>query len=132
MDRDIWLQLVAAVRSADRRTERRGRQPRYSDQQILKMLLWTIWHDRPLCWACDRNHYTTMYRPRQLPSVSQFCRRVRTRRVHAMLQAANSYLAGGKGPVRLSFLDGKPLPVSNYSRDPEARDGYANGAMACG
>jgi len=132
MDRDIWQQLLAAVRSGDRRVMRRGRRPRYSDQQILKMLLWTIWHDRPLCWACDRDHYNTMYRPTQLPSVSQFCRRVRTPRINAMLHAANGYLARSDGPVRLSFLDGKPLPVSNYSHDPDARDGYANGGMACG
>jgi len=132
MDRDIWRRLLAAIRSADRRVTRRGRRPIYSDQQIAKMLLWTIWHDRPLCWACDRGHYTTMYRPTQLPSVSQFCRRVRTERIHAMLHVANSYLARGNGPVRLSFLDGKPLPVSNYSHDPDARDGYANGGMACG
>jgi len=132
MDRDIWQLVVAAVRSADRRVRRRGRRPRYSDQQILKMLLWTIWHDRPLCWACDRNHYTNLYRPMQLPSISQFCRRVRTQRITAMLRAANDYLARSEGPVRLSFLDGKPLPVSNYSQDPDARDGYANGGMACG
>ena len=132
MDREIWRHVLAAVRSADRRVMRRGRRPRYSDQQIVKMLLWTIWHDRPLCWAGDRDHYTTMYRPTQLPSVSQFCRRVRTERVTAMLEATHSYLARGSGPVRLSFLDGKALPVSNYSHDPDARDGYANGGLCCG
>ena len=97
MDREIWRHVLAAVRSADRRVMRRGRRPRYSDQQIVKMLLWTIWHDRPLCWAGDRDHYTTMYRPTQLPSVSQFCRRVRTERVTAMLEATHSYLARGSG-----------------------------------
>lgn len=132
MDREIWRQLMAAVRSADRRVRRSGRRPRYSDQQIVKMLLWTVWHDRPLCWACDRNHYTTLYRPMQLPSVSQFCRRVRTERFHAMLYAVHRYLARADGSVRLSFFDGKALPVSNYSQDPDARDGYANGGMCCG
>lgn len=132
MDREIWRRLLAAVQSADRRVLRSGRRPTYSDQQIVKMLLWTIWHDRPLCWACDRSHYTTMYRPTQLPSVSQFCRRVRTERVTAMLRGVHAYLARGSGPVRFSFLDGKPLPVSNYSGDPDARDGYAAGGMRCG
>lgn len=132
MDREIWRRLLAAVRSADRRVPRRGRRPRYSDQQIVKMLLWTIWHDRPLCWACDRSHYSTRYRPMQLPSVSQFCRRVRTERVTAMLRGVHSYLARGTEPAELSFLDGKPLPVSNYSGDPDARDGYAAGGMRCG
>ena len=63
MDRMIWKLLCAAVRSADRRTPRVGRRPIYTDQQIVKMYLWAVWHDRPLCWACDRDHYTI--RPHQ-------------------------------------------------------------------
>lgn len=132
MDREIWRRLLAAVRSADRRVLRSGRRPIYSDQQILKMLLWTIWHDRPMCWACQRSHYSTMYRPKQLPSVSQFSRRLRSERITAMLSCVHDYLAGGGGPSKLSFLDGKSLPVSDYSRDPDARDGYATGCMRRG
>lgn len=68
--------MCAAVRSADRAVKRRSRKMVYSDQQIVKMLLWTIKHDRPLCWACERSSYAGgVYRPKRLPSVSQFCRR---------------------------------------------------------
>ncbi len=72
MDKDVWRHIMCAVRSADRRIQRVGRRPRYSDQRILKIYLWTAWHDRPLCWGCDRLHYNSLFRPRQLPSVSQF------------------------------------------------------------
>ena len=116
MDRGIWRLLVAAVRSADRRVVRSGRRPRYSDQRVVKMYLWSVWHDRPLCWACDKRHYSTMFRPSQLPSVSQFCRRMKTRRVQAMLEAIHEYLTRRDAPVGLSFLDGMPLPIRSWSR----------------
>lgn len=132
MDREIWRILGAAVRSADRRVVRCGRRPRYSDQRIVKMYLWTVWHDRPLCWACDKKHYNTMFRPSQLPSVSQFCRRMKTRRVQAMLVAIHEYLTRRDTPVSLSFLDGMPLPIRIWSRDRDARIGYASRGFARG
>lgn len=132
MDRKIWRLLCTAVRSADRSVVRCGRRPRFSDQRIVKMYLWAVWHDRPLCWACDRKHYNTMFRPVQLPSVSQFCRRMKTPRVQAMLDAIQSYLTRSDVPIRLSFLDGKPLPVPTWSRDQDSRIGYASKGFARG
>jgi hypothetical protein len=124
MDRPIWKSICAAIRSADRRVRRCGRRRRFSDQQIVKMLIWSIQHDRPLCWACDRAHYNTLYRPRQLPSVSQFCRRVKTPRVNAMLRGVHEYLVRSEAPASRLFFDGKPLPIGDFSRDPDARDGF--------
>jgi hypothetical protein len=96
------------------------------------MYLWCVWHDRPLCWACDRAHYNRMFRPRQLPSVSQFSRRVKTPRVLELLPAVNAYLTRTDTPVELAFLDGKPLPISFQSRDPDARVGWATKCFAKG
>jgi len=132
MDMVIWRALTAAVRSADQRVPRRGRRPRYSDALVTRMYLWSVWHDRPLCWACNRAHYNRMFRPRQLPSVSQFSRRVKTPRVSEMLQAVNAYLTRTDTPVELAFLDGKPLPISFQSRDPDARVGWATKRFAKG
>ena len=139
MDRNIWLASTAAARSSDRRVARCGRRMRFSGQQIVRMYLWSVWHDRPLCWACDRDHYNPLFRPSQLPSVSQFCRWVKTPRVQAMLQAANDYLTRHSEPTRLSFLDGKPLPISFCSRDPDIRiwksastPSWAESSATCG
>lgn len=129
MDHELWRRLVYAVRSADRVVARTGRRPTFSDQQIVKMHFWSVWHDRPLCWACDRRHYNTLYRPRQLPSVSQFCRRAKSRRVQRMLAAVHEYLTHRPGAARVAFFDGKALPISDYSRDPDARDGFGAGNM---
>jgi hypothetical protein len=132
MDKEVWRILGAAVRSADRRVVRSGRRPRYSDQRIVKMYIWSVWHDRPLCWACDKEHYNTMFRPSQLPSVSQFCRRMKTRRVQAMLMAIHEYLTRRDTRVPLSFLDGMPLPIRFWSRDRDARVGFASRGFARG
>ena len=132
MDTEVWHALTTAVRSADRRVPRRGRKPSYSDALIVRMFLWCVWHDRPLCWACDRTHYSRMFRPRQLPSISQFSRRVRTPRFAEMLQAVNAYLTRTETPVGLAFLDGKPLPISICSHDPDARVGWATKGFAKG
>ena len=132
MDTGIWRVLTAAVRSADRRVAQQGRRRTYSDALIVRVYLWSVWHDRPLCWACDREHYNTMFRPRQLPSVSQFSRRVKTQRVTEMLHAVNAYLTRSDAPVDLSFLDGKPLAISFCSRDPDARVGWATKRFAKG
>ena len=122
-----WKLVCAAVRSADRAVKRRGRKMVYTDQQIVKMLLWTVRHDRPLCWACDRQNYGTAYRPRQLPSVSQFCRRAQSPRVAAMIEYVNRFLMRPRRPVSVVCVDGKALPVSDYSRDRDATNGWGTG-----
>jgi hypothetical protein len=124
MDRHTWKSICNAIRSADRRVPRMGRRPQFSDQLILKMLLWSIVHDRPLCWACERENYSTRFRPKQLPSISQFCRRVKGERMEPMMRAANEYLVRREEPAARLFLDGKPLPIGDFSRDPDCHDGF--------
>ncbi len=122
-----WKVVCAAVRSADRAVKRRLRKMVYTDQQIVKMLLWTVRHDRPLCWGCDRHSYNGVYRPKRLPSVSQFCRRVQSPRVIAMIEHVNQRLARPHRPVSMVSVDGKALPISDYSRDADATNGWGTG-----
>ncbi|TWT45696.1 hypothetical protein RAS1_21250 [Phycisphaerae bacterium RAS1] len=132
MDRDVWRVLTAAARSAARRVPGSDRRMRYCDHLILRMYLWSVWHERPLCWASDPRHYNTLFRPRQLPSNSQFCRRVGSPRFAALLAAVQDSLVRADAGVSLSYLDGKPLPVSLCSRDPDARIGWAVRGFARG
>ena len=128
-----WKVVCAAVRSADRAVQRRGRKMVYSDQQIVKMLLWTVRHDRPLCWGCERSSYAGgVYRPKQLPSVSQFCRRAQSTRVVTMIEHVNRRLAQPWGPVSVVSVDGKALPISDYSRDSDATNGWGTGRFQRG
>jgi hypothetical protein len=135
MDKEIWATVTAAVDRALRAVLHLGRRPVYSDRLIVRMLLWAAWHDRCLSWACDREHYGTLFRPRELPSISRFGRRVKSERVQAVLQRVHDDLST-LGTVRpfglLSYIDGKAVTVSPVSKDPDARRGKTGGSFAKG
>jgi hypothetical protein len=136
MDRDIWVNVVAAVDRASRAVPADcRRRPKYTDRLIVLMLLWAAWHDRCLSWACDRAHYGRLFRPRALPSISRFSRRVKGPRVRGVLQRAHDDLStrGTACPSDLlSYVDGKAAVVSPVSKDPDAKRGKAGGAFAKG
>lgn len=132
VNRDTWRRLSDAVAKANRRIPREGRRPVYTDQLIVRMYLWAVWHDRPLSWAARRENYSSLFRPRQLPSVSQFCRRVRTVRVDVMIGWVTQHLARSEVRSKVCFFDGKALPVPESSRDPDARTGRGNGQFSRG
>lgn len=131
MDRQGWQSIQNLIREVVKRI---GRTPKaqYSDVLILSMYFWSVAHDRPLCWACDRSNYGGHFRPRRLPSVSQFCRRVKTARFQAYLQCIHDTVTNDAQLAMLNFFDGKPLAVGNYSRDPDARNGYGAGRIERG
>jgi len=132
MDHEIWSIVTKVIVSVNRSIKRTGRRPHYSDVLLLRMYLWTVWHDRPMLWACDRRNYGTLFRPHVLPSVSQFCRRLKTERIQKMLQAIHERLSQTEPLARISFFDGKALPISKHSRDPDAKKGYADGTFQKG
>lgn len=127
MDRELWTLVFSTLRRVERTLPRAGRRPLYPDRLIVAMYLWSVWHDRPLCWACDRSHYGSLFRPRKLPSVSQFTRRIKTERCRLILQHVHDQLAGRGLPVEACFIDGKPLVVGHASKDPDARNGKVGG-----
>lgn len=132
MDVDVWKVIRRAIRTADRSVPRVGRRPVFSDQLIVRMYFWCVAHDRPLRWACSRSSYSRVLRPRRLPSVSQFCKRMKSVRIIVMIRTVHELLAGLDEPLTLGFIDGKALPVSESSGDPDARTGRGNGRFSRG
>jgi len=132
MDRQLWHIVAKAIVRVNRQLPRTARRQRYSDVLIVRMVLWCVWHDRPMVWACHRQHYTTLFRPRRLPSVSQFSRRLKTPRVQQIIAAVNEQFIQRDRPASQSYFDGKPLPVSGHSHDKDAAKGYADGAFRRG
>jgi hypothetical protein len=135
MDLEIWHNVTGAVDRALRAVPHQGRRPVYADRLIVLMLLWTVWHDRCLSWACVRSHYGTLFRPRALPSISRFSRRVKSERVRTVLQHVHDDLSvrGTATPFDLlSYVDGKAVLVSPVSKDPDAKRGKAGGGFAKG
>lgn len=129
MDHDQWRLLMRHIRHAAAISPRPSRRFHYPDTLIVGMYLWSVAHDRPMCWACDRAHYNAVFRPRQycrqLPSISQFHRRVKSERVRAILQRIHDAASGRCVPTAIASVDGKALPISPVSKDPDARRGYA-------
>jgi Transposase DDE domain len=135
MDRELWRIVLDSIKRCAKRLPRPTRRPTYADWLIAAIYLWCVWHERPLCWGCcgDRAHYGGLFRPRQLPSVSQFTRRVKSDRCQRLLQLVHDELSGRSDvPARLLYVDGKALLVSPVSKDRDARRGRVSGGFAKG
>ena len=131
-EREQWKLVLSAVKRASRRLPRPRRRPVFPDWLVVAMFLWAAWHDRCLSWACDRSHYGRLFRPRKLPSVSQFTRRVKTARCQQVLRLVHEELSEMHLSSPVSYFDGKPLLVGAASKDRDARRGYAVGSFAKG
>jgi hypothetical protein len=121
MEDRLWrivTRLIPADKSAPRRT--------YSDREILAVVLWAALHDRPVAWACLPENWPDARRPGQLPHPSTVSRRSRRPEFAAFFNAAHKSLRESLGPATVAaVIDGQPLRVSDYSRDPDARNGRA-------
>jgi len=121
-----------AIDRAVRAEPRRPRRPTYPDRLILRMYFWSAGHDRPPSWAVDRANYGGPFRPRKLPSRSQFNRRLAEDHTQRILQRVQDELARPGLPSPVYTLDGKALPVGPVSKDPDAGRGKASGGWAKG
>jgi hypothetical protein len=132
MDREIWTKVLNSIKGAGRCVKSSVRCPLFPDWLIVAMYLWTVWHDRPQSWACDRIHYGALFRPRKLPSVSQFNRRIKTDSCRRVLQRVHNDLAAIGLATAVNYLDGKPLLVSPVSKDRDAKVGHVTGGFRKG
>jgi hypothetical protein len=134
MDRELWTSILLAVQRAAAHVGWNGgrRKPVYANWLIVAMYIWSVWHDRPLSWACRRGSYHALFRPRTLPSVSQFTRRIKSADGQRILQLVHDRFAQHGRMTEAVYIDGKPLPVSPVSKDRDARRGKISGAFARG
>jgi hypothetical protein len=132
MDRTIWKVLMDALDPICRKLHKPQRRPQYSDRLIVAMYLWSVFNDRCLSWACEKHHYGSLFRPRKLPSISQFSRRVASGRCQLILQRLQDELSRRHAPVQLAYMDGKALLVSPVSKDRDARRGRITGGFGKG
>ena len=134
MDRELWTCVLIAIRRAARDVGWNGgrRRPVYANWLIVAMYVWSVWHDRPLSWACRRASYGGLFRPRKLPSISQFTRRIKGDDCQRILQLVHDQFARRGMMTSAVYIDGKALPVSPVSKDRDARRGKISGAFARG
>lgn len=105
------------------------------DAIILAVAFWAILHDRPMCWACECRNWPGKKPPWRLPSTGTMSRRLRTLSVQLLLEQIFyrlAALAALQAFCLCRILDSKPLPVGGYSKDHDARVGYAAGSKLKG
>jgi hypothetical protein len=131
LERGTWKQIRHAVHVAARQVHPMGDYT-YSNELIVLMEFWRVEHGKPMLWAAHPRHYGRLFRPRRLPSYSQFNRRIASDECQAILQLVHNRLAAAHQPLVQGCIDGKPLPVSPVSKDPDARNGHITGGFAKG
>ena len=119
MERELWNELRRAGRRGACGTDRRLRA--HSNSAVLEVHLWAALHDRPACWACRPGSWPARLRPARLPSPSTLSRRLRS----PELAAALASLRVPAPPGAALVIDAKPLPVGEYTKDRDARNGRA-------
>jgi hypothetical protein len=124
MERELWMALYAFVR----KTSVKGKGWLYRTGDIVMVYFWAVLHDRPMCWATDPENWPEDLYQRRLPSQSQLSRRMRgSDIVELMIEIENMFVARVGADQRIfRIIDGKPLDVSNVSKDVEA--GYGRSA----
>lgn len=114
---------------------RRGNQ-QFSDAAIVKVYFWSTQWDRPVSWACDEGNWPDDVRFStvgfDVPSQPTMSRRMRTVGVLQLIERVQAKLAEALGGSLVKAIDSKPLVVGNYSKDRDARRGYAAGGKARG
>jgi Transposase DDE domain len=131
MERELWPPLYRTLREVG--TDFRQKYVHFPPWVIAAVFLWAALHDRPVAWACQARHWsTTRLRPLRLPSAATLSRRADGLPVGALLRAVEQRLRQRGEQRLLALLDGKPLPVSNVSKDPDAKRGRGAGGMAKG
>ena len=132
MDRKTWSDVVDAIARVCREAPQRKRRPKYSDALMLKLFIWAAYHEHKREWAVERTSFGRVFRPRRLPSYSQFCKRVNEARFEMLLDQVTEKLGVQIPRGELLVVDGKPLEVGNFSQDPDAKNGYGAGGFARG
>jgi len=129
MERERWRIIVAALK---RVPPTRPRNAVYTDVQIVAVLLWAALHDRPVSWACQRCNWPMQAWRRVLPDQSTMSRRLRQAATGELLLVILMVLQRALGETDVLVVDGKPLELSDNTRDPDARTGRGAGRFSKG
>lgn len=135
-----WAELSAAISAVDAQWKD---SPRLTHRTavIVRVHLWSVYCDRPTCWACEAQNWDAKRRPETLPDQSTMSRRMRNRhgkRFEAFLDAVGAKLAKPlQSPPQqamelVKVLDGKPLTVAAHSQDRDAQWGRGAGQQSKG
>jgi hypothetical protein len=134
VEAQLFHALYRHVTCVDHARRRRPRE-RFGDRAVVLVYLWSVLHERPVCWACRRQNWPPAGPPwgEALPSDSTMSRRLRTLGVQQLLERVLAAAADRFPPTLVKAVDSKPLYVGPYSKDADAKRGrVAAGQFARG
>lgn len=130
MEHQLWKSIVAVLASLSK--VRKSTREEFSDEDIVKTYYWSVLHERPTAWACDRRNWPLWARRKELPSRPTMSRRLRRPTVRKLLQDLEERVVAPQKPGLFWMIDGKPLPIGGCSKDRQAGFGRAAGCKAKG
>lgn len=128
MERERWEKVYQLLRARDTHAFRGV----YQAAAVLAVFFWSVIHDRPVSWACQRANWDRL--PFRLPSQPTMSRRLRQPDVQDLLARVERIpeVTGPSEPTCVKSIDGKPLAVGGCSHDPDARWGHGAGGIVRG
>jgi hypothetical protein len=108
MENELWRKVYQIVQRLGK--NKRPRRATYNDADILLTYLWSVLHDRPVYWACQKSNWP----------------------IQQLMHKVEKELINQCPPRICRWIDAKPLPVSRNSKDKEAAYGYAESGMGKG
>lgn len=131
MERQLWKAILCVLKDVD--NPKQNTRWKYSTIQIVKVWVWSVIHDRPVSWACQRSNWPPYEQKWERPSNTTMSRRLRSADVqYVMKQIEQRVLCPGKTNNMVWMIDGKPLAISGCSKDRQAGYGRATGGKAKG
>jgi Transposase DDE domain len=130
MEGQIFDSLSSHVRRLGKTHSFKGKQ--FSNATIVITYLWAVLWDRPTSWACQKSNWPDNADWERLPSGSTMSRRLRTVGVLMLIDQVQSALSELFPSGLCKLVDSKPLVVSTYSKDRDARIGHGAGLPARG
>ena len=130
MEGQLWRSIVAILVSVNKCRQRTCED--FSDEWIVKVFYWSVIHDRPISWACQRRNWPLYLRRYRLPSSTTMSRRLRSPSVMSLLNALERRVTAPRQPHLYWMVDGKPLVISGCSKDRQAGYGRAASSKAKG
>lgn len=126
MECDLWRMIVVEVRKIKARYDGRWT---FGVSDVVLTYFWSALQNKPVSWACDRRNWPLSAWRRPLPTASTMSRRLRTAEVSEMIAAIEQNVLLQPGATWVHAVDGKALPVSRHSTDPDARFGRGAGGQ---
>ncbi len=131
MEDQLWKGILRLLKQIHK--PRRRAREKFSVEDIVRVWMWAVLHDRPMSWAICKANWPIHERRRTLPSSSTMSRRLRDREVRAVMMSLEQAVVRSRGDKRLVWvIDGKPLIVSGSSSDRQTGFGRAQRGNARG